>query len=78
MVRIIIFILILAYIGIVGTIVDLFTRKDITPTPFSFMLAFCPVVNLYTFIKYIIIMREHKTAKGKGMIEQFKEEMYED
>lgn len=51
------------YVIVTGVISDLFAEKNVTPSVTALILCFCPVIHLYTFIKYVIVKGELGTLK---------------
>lgn len=51
------------YVIVTGTVSDLFAERNVTPSATAIILCFCPVIHLYTFIKYVIVKGKLGTLK---------------
>ena len=51
------------YAIVSGAVADLFAERNVTPSVTAIILCFCPVIHLYTFIKYVIVKDKLGTLK---------------
>ncbi len=51
------------YVIVAGAVTALFAERNVTPSVTSLILCLCPVIHLYTFIKYVIVKGKLGTLK---------------
>ena len=64
------------YVIVTGTVLELYAEKNVTPSATAIILGLCPVIHLYTFIKYVIVKGKLGTFKDidkKPIKDEFKQ-----